>query len=318
MSARRSTKTPSRALFSTTLFYMQGKFAALATKNDYYMALAYAVRDRMLQRWISTAATYTRHASRTVAYLSAEFLMGPHLGNNFLNLGITEIVREGMTELGLNLEELLRQEEEPGLGSGGLGRLAACFIDSLATLEIPSLGYGIRYEFGIFQQQIVDGWQIEKTDKWLRYGNPWELARPEWAVSVKFGGTTEHYFDEQERPRVRWIPHKIVHGVPYDTLILGYRTNTANTLRLWSAEAPESFDFAAFNSGDYYGAVNQKVTSENLSKVLYPNDEQLRGKELRLEQQYFFVSCSIQDMFRIAAHPAACRSSNFTRSSRCS
>jgi glycogen phosphorylase len=285
--------------FLDDLFYMQGKFAALATRNDYYMALAYAVRDRMLQRWISTAATYTREASRTVAYLSAEFLMGPHLGNNLLNLGITDTVRQGMAELGLNLEDLLRQEEEPGLGSGGLGRLAACFIDSLATLEIPSLGYGIRYEFGIFQQQIVDGWQIEKTDKWLRFGNPWELARPEWAVSVKFGGTTEHYLDDRECPRVRWMPHKIVHGVPFDTLILGYRTNTANTLRLWSAEAPESFDFAAFNSGDYYGAVNQKVTSENLSKVLYPNDEQLRGKELRLEQQYFFVSCSIQDMFRI-------------------
>jgi glycogen phosphorylase len=285
--------------FIDDLFYMQGKFAALATRNDYYMALAYAVRDRMLQRWISTAAIYTQEASRTVAYLSAEFLMGPQLGNNLLNLGISETVRKGMSELGLNLEELLRQEEEPGLGSGGLGRLAACFIDSLATLEIPSLGYGIRYEFGIFQQQIVDGWQIEKTDKWLRFGNPWELARPEWAVSVKFGGTTEHYIDDQERPRVRWMPHKIVHGVPYDTLILGYRTNTANTLRLWSAEAPESFDFAAFNSGDYYGAVNQKVTSENLSKVLYPNDEQLRGKELRLEQQYFFVSCSIQDMFRV-------------------
>jgi len=285
--------------FLDDLFYMQGKFAALATRNDYYMALAYAVRDRMLQRWISTAATYTREASRTVAYLSAEFLMGPHLGNNLLNLGITDTVRLGLSELGLNLEDLLRQEGEPGLGSGGLGRLAACFIDSLATLEIPSLGYGIRYEFGIFQQQIVDGWQIEKTDKWLRFGNPWELARPEWAVSVKFGGTTEHYLDDRECPRVRWMPHKIVHGVPYDTLILGYRTNTANTLRLWSAEAPESFDFAAFNSGDYYGAVNQKVESENLSKVLYPNDEQLRGKELRLEQQYFFVSCSIQDMFRI-------------------
>ena len=285
--------------FLDDLFYMQGKFAALATRNDYYMALAYAVRDRMLQRWISTAATYTREASRTVAYLSAEFLMGPHLGNNLLNLGITDTVRKGMAELGLDLEDLLRQEEEPGLGSGGLGRLAACYIDSLATLEIPSLGYGIRYEFGIFQQQIVDGWQIEKTDKWLRFGNPWELARPEWAVSVKFGGTTEHYLDDRDCPRVRWVPHKIVHGVPFDTLILGYRTNTANTLRLWSAEAPESFDFAAFNSGDYYGAVNQKVTSENLSKVLYPNDEQLRGKELRLEQQYFFVSCSIQDMFRI-------------------
>jgi glycogen phosphorylase len=285
--------------FLDDLFYMQGKFPALATKNDYYLALAYAVRDRMLHRWISTASEYTQHGSRTVAYLSAEFLMGPHLGNNLLNLGILEPVRECMKELGLDFDELLQQEEEPGLGSGGLGRLAACFIDSLATLEIPALGYGIRYEFGIFHQEIVDGWQIEKTDKWLRSGNPWELIRPEWAVSVKFGGYSEKYVDEHERIRVRWVPHKIVHGVPYDTLILGYRTNTANTLRLWRAEAPESFDFAIFNSGDYYGAVNQKVTSENLSKVLYPNDEQLRGKELRLEQQYFFVSCSIQDMFRI-------------------
>jgi starch phosphorylase len=288
-----------KSSFLDALFYMQGKFPALATKNDYYMALAYAVRDRMLHRWISTASEYTRHGSRTVAYLSAEFLLGPHLGNNLLNLGILELVRECMKELGFDFNELLHQEEEPGLGNGGLGRLAACFIDSLATLEIPALGYGIRYEFGIFHQQIVDGWQIEKTDKWLRNGNPWELIRPEWAVSVKFGGHTETYVDEHERIRVRWAPHKIVHGVPYDTVILGYRTNTANTLRLWRAEAPESFDFAIFNSGDYYGAVNQKVTSENLSKVLYPNDEQLRGKELRLEQQYFFVSCSIQDMFRI-------------------
>ena len=288
-----------KSSFLDDLFYMQGKFPALATENDYYMALAYAVRDRMLHRWISTAAEYTKHGSRTVAYLSAEFLMGPHLGNNLLNLGILQQVRECMTELNLDFDELLQQEEEPGLGSGGLGRLAACFIDSLATLEIPALGYGIRYEFGIFHQEIVDGWQMEKTDKWLRSGNPWELIRPEWAVSVKFGGYTEKYVDEHERLRVRWVPHKIVHGIPYDTLILGYRTNTANTLRLWRAEAPESFDFAIFNSGDYYGAVHQKVSSENLSKVLYPNDEQLRGKELRLEQQYFFVSCSIQDMFRI-------------------
>jgi starch phosphorylase len=285
--------------FLDALFYMQGKFPALATKNDYYMALAYAVRDRMLQRWISTASTYTKHGSRTVAYLSAEFLMGPHLGNNLINLGIFEPVKQCMTELGLNFEDLLQQEDEPGLGNGGLGRLAACFIDSLATLEVPALGYGIRYEFGIFHQEIIDGWQVEKTDKWLRFGNPWELIRPEWAVSVKFGGTTEQYIDEHERLRVRWVPHKIVNGVPYDTLIPGYHTNTANTLRLWRAEAPESFDVAIFNSGDYYGAVNQKIISENLSKVLYPNDEQLRGKELRLEQQYFFVCCSIQDMFRI-------------------
>jgi starch phosphorylase len=278
---------------------MQGKFPGLATKRDYYMALAYAVRDRMLQRWISTAANYTKHGSRTVAYLSAEFLIGPHLGNNLINLGIFDRVKEGITELGLNFDELLAEEEEPGLGNGGLGRLAACFIDSLATLEVPSLGYGIRYEFGIFHQEIVDGWQVEKTDKWLSFGNPWELIRPEWTVDVYFGGTVDHYTDANHNLRARWLPERIVNGVPYDTPIMGYLSNTANTLRLWKAEAPESFDFAIFNSGDYYGAVNQKVTSENLSKVLYPNDDQLRGKELRLEQQYFFVSCSLQDMMRI-------------------
>src|ERR1700743_2111921 len=284
--------------FLDNLFCVQGKIPALATRHDYYMALAYTIRDRLLHRWMSTAETYTRHGSRTVVYLSAEFLMGPHLGNNLLNLGITEEVRLAVRELGFDFDELLACEDEPGLGNGGLGRLAACFLDSMATLEIPSLGYGIRYEFGIFQQELADGWQIEKTDKWLRYGNAWELPRPEWAVEVKLGGSTEKFID-QGRLRVRWIPHRIVNGVPYDTPILGYRVNTANTLRLWKAEAPESFDFAIFNRGDYYGAVNQKVVSENLSKVLYPNDEAIQGKELRLEQQYFFVCCSLQDMLRI-------------------
>ena len=285
--------------FLDNLFYVQGKTPALATKTDYYMALAYTVRDRMLHRWISTAETYTKQGSRTVAYLSAEFLMGPHLGNNLVNLGMYDDVRAAVTEIGLDFNELLTHEDEPGLGNGGLGRLAACFLDSLATLEIPSIGYGIRYEFGIFQQEIVDGWQVEKTDKWLRFGNPWEVARPEWAVEVKLGGRTERFPDEHGRLRVRWVPLKIVNGVPYDTPILGYRVNTANTLRLWKAEAPESFDFSVFNRGDYYGAVNQKVVSENLSKVLYPNDEGAAGKELRLEQQYFFVCCSLQDMLRI-------------------
>ncbi|HTE41488.1 MAG TPA: glycogen/starch/alpha-glucan phosphorylase [Steroidobacteraceae bacterium] len=293
------TKDAFKHAFLDNLFYIQGKFPALATQNDYYQALAYAVRDRLLQRWISTAAAYTKQGSRTVAYLSAEFLMGPHLGNNLINLGIYEEVRQAITELGLDFEGLLLQEDEPGLGNGGLGRLAACFIDSLASLEIPALGYGIRYEFGIFHQEIVDGWQMERTDKWLRFGNPWEIVRPEWAVEVKLGGHTEQYRDEHDRLRVRWVPHKTVVGVPYDTPILGYRINTANTLRLWKSEAPESFDFSIFNRGDYYGAVNQKVASENLSKVLYPNDEQVQGKELRLEQQYFFVSCSLQDMLRI-------------------
>ena len=285
--------------FLDNLLYVQGKFPALATAHDYYMALAYTVRDRIMQRWISTAAAYTRHGSRTVCYLSAEFLLGPHLGNNLINLGIHDDVAAAMSELGLDLDELLAQEAEPGLGNGGLGRLAACFLDSLATLQVPALGYGIRYEFGIFQQHIVDGAQQESTDKWLGFGNPWELARPEWAVEVRLGGHTERYFDAQGRPRTRWLRGRIVKGVPYDTPILGFRCHTANTLRLWRAEAPESFDFATFNRGDYYGAVNQKVVSENLSKVLYPNDEQLAGKELRLEQQYFFVSCSLQDMLRI-------------------
>lgn len=290
-----------RRAFLDNLFYVQGKFPLLATKHDYYLALAYTVRDRMLQRWLGSAATYTDKQSRTVCYLSAEFLMGPHLGNNLINLGIYEQVKEAMDALCVNIDDLLAQEEEPGLGNGGLGRLAACYLDSLATLGIASLGYGIRYEFGIFSQEIRDGWQVELTDKWLRYGNPWEIARPDWAVHVKLGGYTEPYTNEQGRGRVRWIAGREVVGMPYDTPILGYQVNTANTLRLWSAEAPESFDFDAFNRGDYYRAVEKKMVSENLSKVLYPNDERLEGKQLRLEQQYFFVSCSLQDMFRILA-----------------
>ncbi len=285
--------------FLDNLFFVQGKPVALATQHDYYMALAYMVRDRMLHRWNGTAESYTRDRARTVCYLSAEFLMGPHLGNNLINMGIYDQVKQAMEELGLDFEELLAQEEEPGLGNGGLGRLAACYLDSMASLEIPSLGYGIRYEFGIFEQGLRDGWQVERTDKWLRYGNPWELARPEWANEVKFGGHTECYTDDQGRYRVRWVPEREVLGVPYDTPILGYQVNTANTLRLWKAEAIESFDFAVFNQGNYYGAVEEKVSSENLTKVLYPNDETSAGKQLRLEQQFFFVSCSLQDMFRI-------------------
>ncbi|MEJ2345030.1 MAG: glycogen/starch/alpha-glucan phosphorylase [Gammaproteobacteria bacterium] len=281
------------------LFYAQGKFPALATMNDYYMALAYTVRDRLLQRWVSTAETYTRLRSRTVAYLSAEFLLGPHLGNNLLNLGIYEQVRDTVRELGLTLVELIGHEPEPGLGNGGLGRLAACFLDSLATLEIPAIGYGIRYEFGIFAQDIVEGGQVERTDKWLSRGNPWEIRRPEWTVGVKLGGRVHHYTDRDGRHRAHWQPAWTVNGIPYDTPILGYRNNTANTLRLWQAEAPESFDLTTFNRGDYWGAVNQKVISENITKVLYPGDEQAQGKELRLQQQYFFVSCSLQDMLRI-------------------
>jgi glycogen phosphorylase len=285
--------------FLNKLFYVQGKFPTLASLNDYYMALSYTVRDRLLERWINTAATYTDSGARTICYLSAEFLMGPQLGNNLINLGIYDQAQQAVDELGLDLNALLEQEEEPGLGNGGLGRLAACYLDSMATLEIPSIGYGIRYEFGIFEQDIRDGWQVERTDKWLRFGNPWEIARPEWAVEVKLGGHVDHYTDEQGRYRVRWIPYEVVKGVPYDNPILGYKTNTANTLRLWTAEAPESFDFEAFNAGNYAGAVHKKMVSENVSKVLYPNDDSDQGKRLRLTQQIFFVSCSLQDTIRI-------------------
>jgi starch phosphorylase len=285
--------------FLDNLFYVQGKFPGLATRSDYYLALAHVVRDRLLQRWVSTAAAYTRQGARTVAYLSAEFLMGPHLGNNLVNLGIEPQTRQAMAELGLDFDDLLAQEDEPGLGNGGLGRLAACFLDSMATLEIPTLGYGIRYEFGILHQEIRDGWQVETTDKWLRNGNPWELVRPEWTVQVGFGGHTERVPGEDGREQVRWVPARVANGVPYDTPILGYRTHTANTLRLFRAEAPEAFDLERFNRGDYWGAVNLKIVAENLTKILYPNDESVQGKELRLEQQYFFVSCALQDMLRI-------------------
>ena len=293
-----SVQTLRRAI-ADNLFYVMGRFPEHASPNDYYMAVAYTVRDRLLQHWLDSVRRYHQSEVRAVAYLSAEYLMGPHLAKNLVNLDLYEPVKQAVAESGLSLETLLEQEEEPGLGNGGLGRLAACYMDSLATLEIPAIGYGIRYEFGIFDQALQEGWQMEITDKWLQLGNPWEIARPEESVLVGFGGKTETFVDPQGHQRIRWVPDRVVKGIPYVTPILGYRVNTANTLRLWKAEAPESFDFNAFNVGDYYGAVNQKVKSENLTKVLYPNDEQLEGKQLRLEQQYFFVSCSLQDMIRI-------------------
>ncbi len=281
------------------LYCILARLPDLATPNDWYMAVAYTVRDRLLQRWIQTVRTLRRRDVRVVSYLSAEFLMGPHLANAVVNLGIREAVLEAVGRLGLDPNEVLAQEEEPGLGNGGLGRLAACFMDSLATLEIPAIGYGIRYEFGIFDQKIRDGWQVEVTDKWLRHGNPWEVPRPEIAYNVGFGGYTEHYTDDGGRFRARWIPRRVVKGMAYDTPVPGYQVGMANLLRLWKSEAVESFDFEAFNLGDYYGAVDEKVFSETISKVLYPNDEPEVGKKLRLGQQYFFVSCSLQDMIRI-------------------
>jgi glycogen phosphorylase len=282
------------------LFYQQGRNIVNTSINDMYMAVSYAVRDRLLQREHKTMnAVFEDKNVRLVSYLSAEFLMGPQLGVNLIDLDIFDEMKQAVEELGFDFDKIIAQEEEPGLGNGGLGRLAACYIDSLASQQIPAIGYGIRYEFGIFDQDIRDGWQVEKTDKWLRKGNPWESARPELSVNVKFGGHTESYDDPDGKKYFQWKPAYMVTGIPYDTPIMGYKVNSCNFLRLWKSEAEESFDFSSFNQGDYYKAVDYKVKSENISKVLYPNDEMLEGKKLRLKQQYFFVSCSLQDMMNM-------------------
>lgn len=281
------------------LVYLQGRYPDIATPYNWYMALASSIRDRMLARWVASARAYAAPDVKVACYLSAEFLIGPQLGNNLLNLGIEAAARDAIHSLGLDLDVLMALEEEPGLGNGGLGRLAACFLDSLATLEIPAIGYGIRYEVGIFDQEIRDRWQVEVTDKWLQSGNPWEIVRPEVSYYVSFGGHTETDTLPDGDFRVRWVPGSQVKGVACDTPVPGYRVNTCNTLRLWKSEAVESFDLDEFQVGDYYGAVADKVISETLSKVLYPNDEPEVGKRLRLSQQYFFVSCSLQDMLRM-------------------
>jgi starch phosphorylase len=283
------------------LRYLLGRSVENASHNDWYFALAYAVRDRVLHRWVPTASLLRSAGTRTVSYLSAEFLMGPHLSNNLVTLGIESAVREALAPFNVELKDVLSQEEEPGLGNGGLGRLAACFLDSLATLSVPAIGYGIRYEFGIFDQTIRDGWQVEIADEWLRHGNPWEVHRPDYSYPVFFGGSTETWIDASGGYRVRWLPDRVVTGVAYDTPVAGFRGDGLAMLRLFRAEAPESFDFRAFNRGDYWGAVADTVRSETISKVLYPNDDPAQGKQLRLEQQYFFVSCALQDMLRLHA-----------------
>jgi starch phosphorylase len=281
------------------LFYITGRPLEKASPNDIYIALAYTIRDRMLEGFISTGKTYKLSNAKTVCYFSAEYLLGPHLGNNIINLGLWESLVQAMLELGLDMEAILKYEPEPGLGNGGLGRLAACYMDSLATLEIPAIGYGIRYEFGLFQQVIRDGWQEEITDAWLRNGYPWELPNRERRYPVKIGGHTDRYVNENGSLQVKWTPDYSVYGVAYDTPILGYGVLNTNLLRLWKAEALNAFNFQTFNMGNHCGAVEDKVVAENLSKVLYPNDASEVGKELRLKQQYFFVSCSLQDMIRI-------------------
>ena len=275
------------------LFYTLGKRPDTATSHDIYMALSYAVRDQMMSYYLTDSKP-----QKEVAYLSAEFLIGPQLGNNLLNLGLQKEAEEALKDYDLTLEQVLDLAEEPGLGNGGLGRLAACYMESLATLQVPATGYGIRYKYGIFKQQIKDNQQIEVTDNWLHGEWPWELCYPDESVFVGFGGKVEGYTSDRGNYRVRWVPDEQVVAVPYDVLQLGYRVNSCDRLRLWRADATETFDFYAFNIGDYMGSVEQSVSSETISKVLYPNDGTDQGKQLRLKQQFFFVSASLQDMFR--------------------
>jgi starch phosphorylase len=289
------------------LFFDLAKFPGVATRNDYYLALAFAVRDRLLYRWIASARTYYAGKHRSIVYLSAEYLIGPQLGANLLTLGLDDAAKAALESDGVHLTDLIEHEEEPGLGNGGLGRLAACYMDSLATLDIPAVGHGLRYEFGIFDQDIRDGWQVERTDRWLRKGNPWEVRRFEIEHKVGFGGWVDHVTDEHGKYQARWIPAQIVKGVPWDTAVPGYGTLTTNFLRLWSAVADEEFDLDAFQVGEYWRAVDQKIRSENLTKVLYPNDSSPAGKQLRLEQQYFFVSCALQDCIRLLLQRAPIR-----------
>lgn len=290
--------TSMRRSFLDHVRYSRGKNYETSTAHDRFMALSLAVRDRLADRWVKTARTYYEADVKRAYYLSAEYLLGRALGNNLLNLGMHEAAAEAMREVGVDLTNLLEMEPDAGLGNGGLGRLAACFLDSLATLGYPGMGYGIRYEFGIFTQDIVDGYQVERADEWLKFGNPWEIVRPEKAVPVRFFGRVEHHQGPDGRPIARWVGGKTVVGVPYDTPIAGYHNNTVNTLRLWQARASEEFDLLLFNAGDYERSVVEKNDSEVISKVLYPNDAFQAGKELRLKQQYFFVACSIADIVR--------------------
>lgn len=284
--------------FASHLEYSLSKDQYTATMRDLYHSLALTARDRLIERWIRTQQLYYDMDVKRVYYLSAEYLPGRFLKNNLINLGMYEETVKAMKELNLDIEELFEEEPDPGLGNGGLGRLAACFMDSLATLEIPAYGYGIRYEFGIFEQQIRTMEQVELPETWLKFGNPWEIARPEYHFTVKFNGRIKETTLPDGRFVVEWVDADEVVGIAYDTPIGGYNNNTVNTLRLWSARASKEFDLTYFQHGDYLKAVEEKNLSENISKVLYPRDDTMKGKELRLKQQYFFVSCSIQDIVR--------------------
>jgi len=264
----------------------------------FYTALALTLRDRLVERWKATDATYAASQCKRTYYLSLEFLMGRALSNAMLNLGVTDSASEALGNLGLLMEEVAEEEHDAGLGNGGLGRLAACFLDSCATLQLPVTGYGIRYEYGMFRQHIEGGYQIEEPDHWLRNGNPWELERPEFTQRIKFGGRCEYYHDASDKMRARWVDSRDVLAVPYDNPVPGYQNGTVNTLRLWKAAATDEFDLNEFNAGSYPEAVAAKNAAEHISMVLYPNDSSENGKELRLRQQYFLASASLQDVLQ--------------------
>ena len=289
--------------FLKRLQFGQGVALTRATRNDLYYALARTVRQQLMARWLETVQKQMQAKAKVVVYLSAEYLLGRQLDNALLASGLTDTAEEAIGNLGLDLQKIRDTEVEPGLGNGGLGRLAACFIDSLATLRIPAIGYGIRYEYGIFRQTFEDGHQVEQPDSWLTLGSPWEFPHPEMGVKVRFAGHTEKYLGEDGVERTRWNNDWEVIGVPYNYMVPGYRTGNVNTLRLWSARATQAFDLNVFNNGDYLQAIRAQAFAENISKVLYPEDSTPQGKELRLRQQYFFVACSIRDFLNNVLPP---------------
>jgi glycogen phosphorylase len=283
--------------FLRHLQYTLVKDKYTATKADLYQALAYAVRDVLVNRWLDTQQSYYINDSKRVYYMSMEFLMGRTLGNSLINLGIMEEWQTALKQMGIDIEELQEEEWDAGLGNGGLGRLAACFLDSMATMSLPAYGYGIRYEYGMFYQKILDGAQHEFPDNWLRYGNPWEFDRQEHLHQIKFHGRVENYCDERGDTRYSWVDTTDVMALAYDFPIPGYGNETVNTMRLWSAKSTRDFELGSFNQGNYIGAVESKMRTENISKVLYPADHMAEGKELRLRQEYFLSSATVQDIF---------------------
>lgn len=282
----------------SNLIQNQAHYPESATSGDWWRAICLTVRSRMLEQACAVGKAHAEQNVRRVYYLSLEYLMGRLLENNLVNLGLLESCREAITELGQDFDELVESGPDLGLGNGGLGRLAACFLDSLATLDLPAVGYGINYEFGLFRQKFVNGEQVESPDEWRRYGNPWEICRPEYSVEVPVYGRVENQFDELGQGRPVWTGTRSILGVPWDVPIVGWGGSTVNYLRLWESTASHNFDFDIFNRGGYVDAVREKAESESISKVLYPNDSTEAGKELRLVQQYFFVACSLQDIIR--------------------